>query len=684
MRNIAISLILLTVISCTNTNQTHKSDISMANITEVVQLETIDKLGQVYPSTAAEKISQGVKHAATLWRASDGTPEEFTSYCLENFIANADERELVFGKISKHLEVLYGHYNQIALGLNKTIHEPFGDIHAIDGAFGAYSASAHLIEDMYKNKVAFYVALNFPFYTLEEKNANAKTWTRLEWAYARLGDVFNSRIPANIKQNASTVSTESDMYISDYNIYAGMLVNDNEEKLFPEDMILLSHWNLRDEIKANYNKGDDGLAKQDMIYTVMQRIIDQSIPQEVINNGNYLWNPYTNTLTKDGIAVQGQHEANVRYQKLLDNFYALKAYDAYTPLNTEIKRAFEGTMEISQEQVETLFVEFLASDEVKQVGDIISARLGRELKPWDIWYDGFKIRSELDEDYLSQVCAYKYPNAQALNKDLPNLLTKLGFCNERAAYISDKIIVDPARGSGHAWGAQMKGDVAHLRTRIPEGGMDYKGYNIAIHEFGHNVEQTISLYDVDYYMLNGVPNTAFTEALAFIFQKRDLDLLGLKMKLSKQEEYEVLDNFWSTVEIMGVSILDQRTWKWMYEHPDASAEELKIAVIEMSKDIWNEFYAPVFGSQDEPILAVYSHMISYPLYLSNYAVGNLIEFQVEQHLKSADFASEVQEIYKQGRLTPNAWMQAAVNRDISPKAMLSETAKAINTITMNE
>ncbi|MCK7534347.1 MAG: hypothetical protein MZV63_26685 [Marinilabiliales bacterium] len=58
--------------------------------------------------------------------------------------------------------------------------------------------------------------------------------------------------------------------------------------------------------------------------------------------------------------------------------------------------------------------------------------------------------------------------------------------------------------------------------------MNYKGYNIAIHEFGHTVEQTISLHDVDHYLLRGVPNTAFTEALAFVFQKRDLELLGIK------------------------------------------------------------------------------------------------------------------------------------------------------------
>ncbi len=81
--------------------------------------------------------------------------------------------------------------------------------------------------------------------------------------------------------------------------------------------------------------------------------------------------------------------------------------------------------------------------------------------------------------------------------------------------------------------------------------MDYKGYNIAVHEFGHNVEQTITMNNVDSYMLNGVPNTSFTEAVAFLFQKRDLELLGLKNPNTEDEYYLALDNFWSSYEIMG-------------------------------------------------------------------------------------------------------------------------------------
>jgi len=81
----------------------------------------------------------------------------------------------------------------------------------------------------------------------------------------------------------------------------------------------------------------------------------------------------------------------------------------------------------------------------------------------------------------------RYPTAAAFEKDLPNLLGRLGFAPERAAHLASLIAVDPARGSGHAHGADMRGTRARLRTRVGAGRMDYKAFNIAIHELGHNV-----------------------------------------------------------------------------------------------------------------------------------------------------------------------------------------------------
>ncbi len=126
---------------------------------------------------------------------------------------------------------------------------------------------------------------------------------------------------------------------------------------------------------------------------------------------------------------------------------------------------------------------------------------------------------------------------------MPTTLVKLGFTKERAEYLAANIVVDPARGSGHALGAGRRGDNPHLRTRVGKDGMDYKGYNIAVHEMGHNVEQMFSLKHIDYYTLQGVPNTAFTEALAFVFQAQDLELLGLAKPTAESRALQDAERF---------------------------------------------------------------------------------------------------------------------------------------------
>lgn len=622
-----------------------------------------------------QSIEKGVSQVARLWLETDGDEKAFRSFCEDNYIADPDEKYQVFLKISDYLEGISGHFNEMSLRLQKNLQLDNGPLHPIDEKFGSYSPSSHLSDDLYNNKIAFIIALNFPHLTLEEKEALGTD--RKAWAYARLGDMFTERIPAALLQAASNAESDADIYISQYNIYMGHVMNKKGQHLFPKDMILLSHWNLRDEIKANYNKGKEGLDKQRTVYEVMKRIISQDIPVEVINSGTYEWNPYTNMVQQENKEVKTTPESTVRYQKMLNNFKAMQDIDKYTG-NTYIDRKFNDDMEVALQDVEKLFDEFLSATELKEIGKTISKRLGRKLEAYDIWYDGFKARSNLDETKLDAQTQALYPDAAALDKKLPDILMKLGFSAERANYLADKITVDAARGSGHAWGASMKGQQSRLRTRIPAAGMNYKGYNIAIHEFGHNVEQTLSLYDVDYYMLSGVPNTAFTEALAFVFQKRDLEILDITDPNPEKQAMEILDKVWSMYEICGVSMLDISVWKWMYAHPDATAEQLKEATIALSKEIWNKYYAPVFGVKDETVLAVYSHMISYPLYLSAYAFGQIIEFQLDQYLEGKNFANEVERIFRQGRLTPNQWMILATGSPLTVEPMLEAVRQVIN------
>lgn len=651
-----------------------------ANIDKTTMDKVKTALISKYGETARFRVERGVQQAAGLWRETDGTAQEFEAFCLDNFIADDASLEKLYTKLERNFEIFTGYFHQMDVLLKEPLQLEGPAIEPVDMMFGSYDASAHLDDDFYANKIAFLTSLNFPFYNLIEKTELGATWTRKQWAYARMGDRFTSRVPASVIQNLSQKLTEADAYISDYNIYMGNLLNKKGKQLFPADMKLITHWGLRDELKSNYDI-ENGLEKQRMIYQVMKRIIDQSIPQQVINSNEFTWNPSDNKIFKEGKEATFTSEPDKRYAVLLDNFKAMQDVDKFSPnFPTYIDRAFEEDMEVPQADVEKLFIAFVSSPQVKEVAAYISKQLGRKLEPFDIWYNGFKSRGGIPEEKLTAMTSAKYPNTSMFKANLPNILVSLGWDPRKANDICALVKVDPSRGAGHAWGAEMRDDYAHLRTRIGPNGMDYKGYNIAIHEFGHNVEQTVTTNDVDYYMLKGVPNTAFTEAFAFLFQKRDLELLGLENTDPNKEHMLALDNFWGAYEIMGVSLVDMKVWKWMYANPNATPAQLKEAVTVIAKEVWNKYYAGVLGGKDEPILAIYSHMIDSPLYLPNYPMGHLIDFQIEQQVKGKSLADEFQRMYTQGRLVPQVWMKGAVGREISIEPTLKAATEALKAL----
>ncbi|MCL1968804.1 MAG: hypothetical protein FWF65_04495 [Bacteroidetes bacterium] len=628
-------------------------------------------------------IERGVEQMAMLWNYTDGTETDFYNFCLANFCKTKEEKKRLFDRVAENFETIFGHNNRITLDLLRPTQVTGYNPMPVDDLFATYDVNAHFSDDMFANKTALLVALNFPYFNLDEKEYNGHKWNETEWGYVRLGDYFHSRVPANLQQNIATALANADQYISNYNIPMWLIANGSSNRYWSYGTKLITHWGLRDELKAAYADTYRGLIKQQLIYGIMKAIIDQSIPAEIMNETEgYYWKPITNkTYLYELVEVGSTPEPNTRYKHLLNVFKAVRATDkCYDEGSTYISRRFESELEMKLEDVENLFISLLTSPQVKQVAEIITKRLGRKLQPFDIWYDGFKSRSTLNQDSLDMAVRAKYPNVNAFQKDLPNILIKLGFTPQKANYICQYVQVDPSVGAGHAWGAEMRTDKSMLRTRFTNEGMDYKGYNIGTHEFGHNVEQTISLHDVPNYFLKGVPNTAFTEALAFTFQGKDLELLGYKNNDEMTESLNTLDIFWSCYEIMGVSLVDIKVWQWMYQHPDTDAAELKYAVMRIAKEVWNQYYAPVFGYEEQTILAIYSHMIDAPLYLSAYPIGHIIDFQIGNYLKNKNLGNEVCRMYAMGKLTPKLWMERAVGTQINTTELLTSTQTAIDKI----
>ncbi len=668
-----ISVRLLTVLSvfcllmCVSCSQ-HSESLSPVTLKALQQ-----ELQQANPDINAARVERGISQAAALWTAEDGSDEDFRTLVREHFCTTDSERVALFESLSRILENCYQSADMLTVDLLKPTQLTDSDEPtAADYIMSAYSPMAHFADDMFANKLAFITIMNFPHYSLEEKNAMGRSWSRLQWAMARMGDVFTTRVPAAVNAQLAQANADAENYIADYNIYMGNLRTEDGRQLWSDDKVLLSHWNLRDELKALYADKQGGQEKQEMIYRVMQRIVNQSIPARAVNSPDYVWQPYS---TEDAA------EPYTRYERILAVAHALFEEDRFCPsAPTGIQRNFEEGVEIPAGELDSLFRALIGSEQVRQVASVIRDRLGRDLRPYDIWFDGFKARASLNEDELTAATQRLYPDADAFAADMPRLLARMGFSSEEAGNIALHIVVEPARGSGHAWPCLGRKEEARLRTRIPAAGMDYKGYNIAVHEFGHCVEQVLDMYMIDHYMLSGVPNTAYTEASAFLWQHRDLQLLPdakTAMQTSQAGQLaadEIFDQFWSMYEIMGVSLVDMAMWRWIYDHPDATPEQLCNATLQIAKDVWNEYYEPVLGEHDCILLAVYSHMVNAPMYLPNYPLGHIVQYQLEEHLaqytRQQDFANEYARIYRLGRLTPKEWMIQAVGTPPSIEPVL--------------
>jgi hypothetical protein len=657
------------------------------------------ELVKLHGEPARERISRGLAQVASLWRPEDDG--DLAAFAREHFLSDPRRLDATFARLQDTLEQIDGHLLEIGRELRRPSDVDIGPLLPVDHLLGGLDPSAHITEDLFRAKIAFVALLNFPLTTLKERLDGAKGYSRRRFAEVRLTGRFARRVPADVQQRVAREAADSSLYISGYNLWLHHLLDEGGGRPFQKGLRLISHWNLRDEIRASYADAR-ALPRQRAIAKAMERIVTQTIPQVVIDNPRVDWNPVSNAVTaappeeiEDNAPVRAvqlgpgapEREPDTRYARLLSKFHAQRAADPYSPsVPTLIARSFELNREMPEERVVALLTEVCASPLAIRIGALIEGRLGRKLEPHDIWYNGFQPRGQvkIPEKDLDAATQRRYPTPAAFQADLPNILQKLGFARERARFLAEHIAVDPSRGAGHAMEAARRGDLPRLRTRIGPQGMDYKGYNIAIHELGHNVEQVFSLYEVDHTLLRGVPNNAFTEALAFVFQARDLELLGLAKPDPAAERLRVLNDFWMTWEISGVGLVDIKTWHWMYDHPDATPAQLREEVVRISRDLWNRYYAPVLGGPDTVLLGIYSHMIQETLYLPDYPLGHLIAFQIEEHLRKkgkSALGAEFERMARFGAVLPDLWMEHATGAPISAAPLLKATEAALAQVT---
>lgn len=70
-------------------------------------------------------------------------------------------------------------------------------------------------------------------------------------------------------------------------------------------------------------------------------------------------------------------------------------------------------------------------------------------------------------------------------------------------------------------------------------------------------------------------------------------------------------------------------------------------------------------------------MIDYTLYLPHYAMGSIIQFQLEDYLRDKVLGPEMERICLTGNIMPQMWMKNAVGSEISVKPMLQAIDRAL-------
>jgi len=639
-------------------------------------MDVIAKMKKKYDKRHHKRIVQGVEMVAMYWEKDDGTAEEFAKFCEDYFIIDQVELEELIAKSAETFEQIFGMGLEIYRTIHKPLHLDTGPITRWDKLFVRIDPVTALHSCLFDCKMAFAILLNFVTYSTADLFMLEDRMARRDWIECRLTDSIRHRMKQCMERRVNDAYADAEEYIGDYNIYSSVLVDRNGQPIFSEHKKLLSHWGLRDEIRAQYFQ-PGGLERQETLYAAMKRIILQQVPNAVINTPDVFWDPVRNNIFDVGTQTwvqSGDMEPNVRYRHLKKVFLAEKSTDSHYEKNF-IERSFIDSCEIPESVIETLVVQILSSPLAKEVAKAIKKQIGRRLRPFDIWFNRF-VRH--DEKRLDPVVKSKYPNPESFHRDIPNILMKFGFNENIAQLITDKIQVDACRGSGHAWGTLRREDKVLLRTRFQNDGMDFQGFDISIHELGHCAEEVLCLHLVDNTILQGLPNLGFSEAFAFLFERQKLEALGLTP--AKKDAYRmILYSFWDAFEIAGMALLDLYIWRWMYKHKKARPEEINEAVRSLAKLIWNRYFAPVIGSglRDEYILAIQSHLIGYGLYMPNYAIGQVVTFQVLDYCRDRHWPEEMERMCKIGNLTPNAWLKQAVGSPLSLEPMFRLTAMAL-------
>lgn len=644
------------------------------------------------PLGASERarLAAGVARVAARWTDADGDTAALTEFCARHFVTDPEARGALLDRFETLLTTVGGHLDEIERRVRRWVDLQGPSVAAFDDLAATFDPAPDLSEEWYRQRLAFVALLNFDRPDLKTMLAEGDGWGADEWAAARIGQAFGPRLPRALGDRRREVERAADRFVDGFHVPVGGVVDATGARPYEPGRRLVAHWLIREAIVAGYGE-PEGLAAQRATAWVMARHVDGSIPASLMaglseavsgpegagdrHGGEPAWDPEANTL--EGRAVEAAETIGpVRYATMLEHFELARAYDAHHPdFPTAMARRFERDREIPLEHVEALLVELLEAPVRADLAAAAAERLGRPLEAHDIYFHDLAGRPASAQ--LDGRVAERFPSVESMQAQLPDILRTIGFAPGMADFLGARVRIELARGAGHAVSPGLPEYRAWLRTNGRPGALDWDGFEIGMHELGHNIEQLCSVHFVPRPMLRHVPNSACSEAFAFLYQSTARRVAGLDDEPSGHGA-ATLRTMLDACQIAGPALLELRAWRWMYDQPATPAPEaLREAVIGLADELWLAHYAAYFGPDPYRLLAAYQHMVGYPLYLTNYVLGHVMAEQVRTHVMGRDLASETIRICGIGRLTPDAWLRRAVGDGLRADSLIAGAAAAL-------
>src|SRR5262252_3478272 len=257
----------------------------------------VESLVRLHGEAVRPRAEQGVKQVLAFWRAEDGDAAALQKFVTSAFIADPALLARTRDRLAEAFEAADGHLLEIGRTWRAGAELERGPELPIDALLAATDPGAHLQEDLFASKIAFTALLNWPLDSLDEMVAQGPGWSRARWAEARLTGRFATRPSGAALAARAEASAAGEAYIAGYNLWVHHLIGPDGQRPFPKGKRLLSHWNLRDQIRADYAEGPAGLVRQRLIRAAMERIVTQEIPRVVIDDPRLDWDPVTNVVS---------------------------------------------------------------------------------------------------------------------------------------------------------------------------------------------------------------------------------------------------------------------------------------------------------------------------------------------------------------------------------------------------